>query len=246
MLLSLISRRELDITQVSLSAVTDDFIAYLGSLDATADLDQASEFVVVATTLLDLKVAGLLPRGELVDADGAGAFEARDLLFARLLQYRAFKQASRWIAERMTAESARHARSVDLDERFRSRTPTTRWTVSRDDFATLAAIALAPRPVPTVRIDHVHAPRVSFREHAVHVATIVRHRGGEPVSFRELTSGVESRGIVVARFLAVLELYRHGAVTFDQVEPLGELTLRWSAENWSNERLSSLGAHYGE
>jgi segregation and condensation protein A len=246
LLLSLISRHELDITEVSLSAVTDDFIAYLGGLDATKELDQASEFVVVAATLLDLKVVGLLPQGELVDSEGAAAFEARDLLFARLLQYRAFKRASQWIAEQMIAESSRHARSVRLEERFRQRTPSTRWSLSPHDFAVLAAVALAPREIPAVTFDHLHAPPVSIREQAAYVATIVRSRHGTAVSFRELIAEVQQKGIVVARFLAVLELYRHGALAFDQVDPLGELTLRWIGENWSDESLSHLGADYGE
>jgi len=245
LLLSLISRHELDIAEVSLSAVTNEFIAYLGGLDATKELDQASEFVVVAATLLDLKVVGLLPQGELVDSEGAAALEARDLLFARLLQYRAFKQASQWIAERMDVESTRHARSVHLEERFRQRTPTIRWSLSLDDFAALAAVALAPREIPAVKFDHLHAPLVSIREQAAHVAAVVRSRGGETVSFRELVAGAEQKGVVVARFLAVLELYRHGALVFDQDEPLGELLVRWSGENWSNESLVSLGADYG-
>jgi segregation and condensation protein A len=198
----------------------------------------------VAATLLDLKVAGLLPQGELVDAEDVALLEARDLLFARLLQYRAFKEASRWIASHLEAESSRHARTVRLEEKFRQREPELRWTLSADDFAAIATLALTPRLIPVVGLDHLHAPLVSIREQAAHVVAVLRR--GEPVSFRELIAGIGQPGIIVARFLAVLELYRHAAIGFEQLEPLGELTLRWAAESWSDDNLESLGADYDE
>ncbi|WP_173923809.1 ScpA family protein [Agromyces sp. Marseille-P2726] len=244
LLLSLISKRELDITEVSLSAVTDEFLSYLRGLDSEEELDRASEFLVVAATLLDLKVAGLLPQGELVDAEDVALLEARDLLFARLLQYRAFKEASRWFASRLEAESLRHPRSVRLEERFRQRAPELRWTLSADDFAALAALALAPREIPVVGLDHLHAPLVSIREQAAHVVAVLRR--SETVTFRELIAGIGQPGVVVARFLAVLELYRHSAIGFEQLEPLGELTLRWAGEHWNDDNLESLGADYDE
>ncbi|MGN6762359.1 MAG: segregation and condensation protein A, partial [Leifsonia sp.] len=135
LLLSLIAKHELDITEISLSRVTDEFIAYLRRLDTDESLDEASEFLLVAATLLDLKVAGLLPQGELVDAEDVALLEARDLLFARLLQYRAFKEASGWFADRLEAEGRRHARLVRLEDKFRQRTPELVWTLSLDDFA---------------------------------------------------------------------------------------------------------------
>ena len=242
LLLSLISKHELDITEISLSRVTDDFIAYLRRLDADESLDEASEFLLVAATLLDLKVAGLLPQGELVDAEDVALLEARDLLFARLLQYRAFKEASAWFAQRLEAEGARHARLVRLEDKFRQRTPELVWTLSLDDFAALATLAMTPREVPVVGLDHLHAPLVSIREQAAVVVGMLRH--GEPMSFRQLVAGAEQKGVVVARFLAVLELYRRAAIAFEQLEPLGELTLRWTAEHWSEENLSNLGADY--
>src|SRR5215207_5748313 len=174
LLLSLIAKHELDITEVSLSAVTDDFISYLKGLDSAEELDRASEFLVVAATLLDLKVAGLLPQGELVDAEHVALLEARDLLFARLLQYRAFKEASRWFASHLEAESMRHARSVRLEERFRRRAPELVWTLSAEDFAALAMLALTPREIPVVGLDHLHAPLVSVREQAAHVVAVLR------------------------------------------------------------------------
>lgn len=245
LLLSLIAKHELDITEVSLSAVTDEFIAYLRGIETDEDLDRASEFLVVAATLLDLKVAGLLPQGELVDAEDVALLEARDLLFARLLQYRAFKEAARWFGGRIEVESLRHARTVKLEERFRQRTPELRWTLGPADFAALATLALTPRELPTVGLDHLHAPLVSIREQAAHVVAVLRR--GEPVTFRRLIAGVDRPGVVVARFLAVLELYRHDAIGFDQLEPLGELTLHWAGnENWSDDRLDSLGADYDE
>lgn len=243
LLLSLIAKHELDITEVSLSRVTDEFIAYLGDVNTLEEMDQASEFLVVAATLLDLKVAGLLPQGELVDAEDVALLEARDLLFARLLQYRAFKQVSAYFADRFAAESGRHTRTVRLEEKFRRQTPELVWTLTVEDFAALAALAFAPREIPTVGLDHLHAPLVSIREQAAHVVAILRR--GEPVTFRQLITGIDQRGVIVARFLAVLELYRGSAITFEQLEPLGELTLRWSAESWSEESLASLGADYG-
>ncbi|MDX2375676.1 segregation/condensation protein A [Microbacterium sp. LRZ72] len=242
LLLNLISSHELDITEISLSRVTDEFIAYLRDLEPDEEIEQASEFLVVAATLLDMKVAGLLPQGELVDAESVALLEARDLLFARLLQYRAFKQVSTWFATRLHAEDTRHARSVPLEAKYRSRVPELVWTTTPADFAALALMALRPREVPHVGLGHLHAPLVSIREQAAIVVTMLR--GRTSMNFRELVSGVAEAGVVVARFLAVLELYRHAALTFEQLEPLGELTLRWSAESWSDENLATLGADY--
>lgn len=247
LLLSLITKRELDITEVSLSVVTDEFLAYLraieqdGSVDA---LDQASEFLVVAVTLLDLKIASLLPQGELVDAEDVALLEARDLLFARLLQYRAFKEVSAWFSRRLDDENTRHVRSVRLEDKYRDQTPELVWTLSVDDFAALALLAFTPKEIPVVGLDHLHAPLVSIREQAAHVVAMLRQ--GEPVTFRQLITGADTKGVIVARFLALLELYRHAAVGFEQLEPLGELTVRWTAENWTDENLVNLGADYGQ
>ena len=242
LLLSLIAGHELDITEISLSQVTDEFLAYLRTLEALDELDAASEFLVVATTLLDLKIAGLLPQGELVDADDVALGEARGLLFARLLQYRAFKEVSVWFAGALDAESTRHPRQVRLEEKYRKKTPELVWTLSAEDFAALAVVALTPREIPTVGLDHLHAPMVSIREQAAHVVALLRR--GEPMTFRQLIAGAEQTGVVVARFLAVLELYRRSAVAFDQLEPLGELTVRWTAVSFSDESLANLGADY--
>jgi segregation and condensation protein A len=243
LLLSLIAKHELDITEISLSIVTSEFIAYLKGIDSEEELDQASEFVVVAATLLDLKVAGLLPQGELVDAEDVALLEARDLLFARLLQYRAFKEAAQWFSGRIEAETSRHVRSVRLEEKYRKQTPELVWTLTPDDFAALAALAMAPREIPSVGLDHLHAPLVSIREQAAYVVTLLRK--GESMTFRQLIAGAEVKGVIIARFLAVLELYRAASLAFEQVEPLGELTIRWTAEHWSDDSLANLGADYG-
>lgn len=242
LLLNLISKHELDITEVALSAVTDEFIAYLRELGPDEDLDEASEFLVVAATLLDMKVAGLLPQGELVDAEAVALLEARDLLFARLLQYRAFKEVSVWFAENITREDRRLTRDVPLEEKYRAKTPELQWTVSLDDFAALATLAFTPREIPTVGLDHLHAPQVSIREQAAIVVSALRTSGSR--TFRELAVGADSPGEIVARFISILELYRHAAVAFDQLEPLGELTVRWVAETWNDESLATLGADY--
>ncbi len=242
LLISLISKHEMDITEVSLAAVTGEFIAFLRDLDGTAELDAASEFLVVAATLLDMKIVGLLPAGEYADADDVAVLEARDMLFARLLQYRAFKEISVWFAQRIERESARHPRAVRLEDKFRERTPELVWTTSIEDFHTLALYALAPREIPFVGLEHLHAPLVSVREQAAIVITMIR---SAPMTFRQIIAGADQRGVIVARFLAILELYRQSAVAFEQIEPLGELTVRWSAETWNDENLVTLGAEYG-
>lgn len=242
LLLTLLGKHELDITEISLSKVTDEFISYLKGLDAEEELEQASEFLVVAATLLDMKVAGLLPQGELVDAESVALLEARDLLFARLLQYRAFKEVSAWFERNLRREDRRHVRAVRLDEKYRNAVPELVWTLSKDDFAAIALMAFTPKEIPHVGLDHLHAPLVSIREQAAVVVTLLRAAG--TLSFRELVAGTTQTGVVVARFLAVLELYRHAALSFEQLEPLGELTLRWTAERWSEENLATLGADY--
>ena len=242
LLLSLLSKHELDITEIALSVITDEFISYLANLDDEAELDQASEFLVVAATLLDLKVASLLPQGEVVDAEDIALLEARDLLFAKLLQYRAFKKASAWFDEHLINEENRHARTVRLDERYREQTPELVWTLSLEDFAALATLAMTPKEIPVVGLDHLHAPLVSIREQAAIVVSMLRDKG--TTTFRQLIAGVAERGVIVARFLAVLELYRSASITFDQAEPLGELTVRWSDNEWSDDDLANLGADY--
>ncbi len=242
LLLSLISKHEMDITEVSLAVVTGEFIEFLKDLDGPAELDAASEFLVVAATLLDMKIVGLLPAGEYADAEDVAVLEARDLLFARLLQYRAFKEISVWFGEHIEREMARHPRQVRLEEKYRDRTPDLVWSTSLEDFQMLAMLALAPREIPFVGLTHLHAPLVSVREQAAIVVSMLK---STPMTFRQLIAGADHKGVIVARFLAVLELYRQAAVGFEQIEPLGELTVRWTADTWTDENLVTLGADYG-
>ena len=243
LLLSLISKHELDITEVSLSRVTDEFIQYLKTLDSAAELDEASEFLVIAATLLDLKIAGLLPKGEVVDSDDVALLEARDLLFARLLQYRAFKEIASWFQAAIGTEDRRIARDVPLDERFIKSTPELVWSLTPAEFAALAEQTLTPREIPSVGLTHLHAPRVSVREQASEVVKMLR--AGGRVSFRALLGGARDRGVIIARFLAILELYRLAAVSFEQASPLGDLEVQWAGKDFDDEKLATLGVDYG-
>lgn len=244
LLLNLIGKHELDITEVALGQVTDEFISYVSQLQESdaAGLNRASEFLVVAATLLDLKIASLLPQGQAVESEDIALLEARDLLFARLLQYRAFKQAAEWFAAQFAQETQRIARRVPLEEKYRGQRQQMRWTVTAADLAALAAAAFAPKELPQLGLDHLHAPTVSIREQAAYVVVQLRQRG--QLSFRDLVSGAPSKGVIVARFLAILELYRRDAVSFEQAVPLGDLIVRWVAPEWDSAQLNTLGEQY--
>jgi segregation and condensation protein A len=244
LLLSLISRRQLDLTEVSLSQVTDEFIAYLGA-SAEWDLGQATEFLVVASTLLDLKAARLLPSTEAEDEEDLALLEARDLLFARLLQYRAYKLAAAYLGELDRAQSRRHGRAIELEPRFASLLPEVLIGVSPAALAEIAVAASVPRPVPVVVTDHIHMARVSVREHMVVLRERLQRSGA--ATFRALVADCESTLEVVARFLGLLELYRDGVVAFDQAAALAELRVRWTgppggAEEGENEAGADTGA----
>jgi segregation and condensation protein A len=241
LLLRLIGKHELDITQVALAKVTDEFIAYVKQLDLAAGMDSASEFLVVAATLLDLKIASLLPAGEVVDAEDVALLEARDLLFARLLQYRAYKQVAQWFETGLDREAHRIARAVRLEERFREMRPELVWTLSPAEFAALAEQALTPKEIPGVGLTHLHAPRISIREQAQ--LMITRLRKSKKLSFRELIADAEDRAVLVARFLGVLELYRLGAVGFETTVPLADFTVSFNSE-LTPEQLGNLGAEF--
>jgi segregation and condensation protein A len=225
LLLNLISRRQMDVTEVALSQVTDEFITYLAGAGQW-DLGRATEFLVVAATLLDLKAARLLPSAEVEDEEDLALLEARDLLFARLLQYRAYKLVAAHLAELDRLQARRHGRSVELEPRFAGLLPEVLLDLSPQRFAELAAAAMVARPVPTVAVDHVHAPRVSVREHMSVLRDRLRRQGS--ATFRGLTTDCASTLEVVARFLGLLELYRDGLVAFDQAAALAELRVRWT------------------
>jgi segregation and condensation protein A len=226
LLLGLISKHKLDITEVALSQVTDEFIGYIRARADSFDLDQASYFLVVAATLLDLKAARLLPAGEVEDEEDLALLEARDLLFARLLQYRAYKEVAGVFAGRMAAQARRFARRVPVEPRFAGLLPEVLLGLGPAEFARIAAIALAPRPVPVVSTEHIHTPRTTVREQAEILASRLREAGR--ASFRDLIADCAGVYEVVARFLAVLELYREGNVSLEQAEPLGDLYVTWS------------------
>jgi len=226
LLLSLIAKHKLDITEVALSRVTDEFIAHVKALGPEWDLEQTSSFLVVAATLLDLKAARLLPQGDVEDEEDLALLEARDLLFARLLQYKAFKQVAAVLEGRLAAESRRHPRAVGLEERYAGLLPEVLIGIGLDAFAGLAARALEPKPVPELSLHHIHAPAVSVREQAVLVVERLQRSG--TMTFRALCGDSPDTMTTVARFLSLLELFREGAVGFDQVSPLGELTVRWT------------------
>jgi segregation and condensation protein A len=226
LLLQLIAKHQLDVTEVALSQVTDEFIAHIRALGTTWELDQATEFLVVAATLLDLKAARLLPSGEVEDDEDLALLEARDLLFARLLQYRAYKKVAAVLTARFAAEDHRYPRVVALEPALAELLPEVLLGLGPVEFAALAGRALAPRRVPTVSTSHLHVPTVSVREQAIIVAG--RLRTGGPATFRSLIADCEVTIEIVARFLALLELYRDGYVGFDQVDALGELHVRWT------------------
>ncbi|MBO0811681.1 MAG: segregation/condensation protein A [Microlunatus sp.] len=226
LLLQLISKHKLDITEVALSQVTDDFIAHIKALGDQWDLEQTSQFIVVAATLLDLKAARLLPSGEIDDPDDLALLEARDLLFARLLQYRAFKQMAAAFADRLQAQSRRIGRTAGLDPQYTRLLPEITINVTPDRFARIAARAMAPKDADVVSMVHLHAPEVSVREQGVLVAERLRARGR--LTFKDLTRDSPDRITTVCRFLALLELFREQAVVFEQPMPLAELVVRWT------------------
>lgn len=242
-LLSLIAKHEMDITHVALSAVTDEFIQYVQALQEQGSakaLDEASEFLVVAATLLDLKAARLLPRGEVEDEYDVELLEARDLLFARLLQYKAFKEVAGQLNLRLAAESVRIPRQVDLDPAVTTALPPLQWTLTPEQFAQLAVAALDPqRHVPDhVDVEHLHGAAVRAADEAEAMAEVLKD--GRERSFSSLVADAETMLVVVVRFLAVLEMFRDGVLRIRQEEILGPLLVRWEGPNdWTAEGLDS-------
>ena len=232
LLLQLIGKHKLDVTEIALSKVTDEFIAHVKALPQTGlasdDLEETTSFLLVAATLLDLKAARLLPQGDVEDEEDLALLEARDLLFARLLQYKAYKQVAAVLDTRLQAESRRFPRAVGLEERFAGLLPEVLIGIGLDQFAALAAKAMEPKPELELTLHHIHAPTVSVREQAMVVVDRLRRSG--TMTFRALCGDSPDTLTTVARFLSLLELFREGAVAFDQVTPLGELTVRWTGD----------------
>ncbi|WP_211221057.1 segregation and condensation protein A [Nocardioides insulae] len=230
LLLSLIAKHKLDVTEIALSQVTDEFIAHVKAAGEVWDLEQTSSFLVVAATLLDLKAARLLPQGDPEDEEDLALLEARDLLFARLLQYKAFKQVAALFGDRLDTQGRRHPRAVGMEERFATLLPEVLIGIGLEQFAQLAAKAIAARPgPPEVSLEHIHAPAVSVRDQAAVVVERLRRAGA--LSFRALCHDSPDSLTTVARFLSLLELFREGVVSFEQLSPLGELTVRWTGDD---------------
>ncbi|MER5338353.1 ScpA family protein [Micromonospora sp. NPDC002717] len=226
LLLQLIGKHKLDVTEVALHRVTDEFIAYIRAMGDQWDLDEASEFLLIAATLLDLKAARLLPAAEVEDEEDLALLEARDLLFARLLQYKAYKEAAAHIAALEEVGGRRYPRAVTLEPRYAEALPDLVLGIGPERLLKLAIKAMTPKPVPEVSIAHVHMVRVSVREHAAIITERLRRAG--TATFSLLCADCDATLEVVARFLALLELYREGLVAFVQEQALEELTVRWT------------------
>ncbi|CAL9563290.1 Segregation and condensation protein A [Streptomyces sp. enrichment culture] len=226
LLLQLISKHKLDVTEVALSRVTDEFMAHIRAMGPDWDLDRTTEFLVVAATLLDLKAARLLPAAEVEDETDLALLEARDLLFARLLQYRAYKRIAEIFGERLEAEARRYPRAVGLEPRYAELLPEVVLGIGPERLAGLAVKAMQPRPEPQVYVDHIHAPLVSVQEQARIVVARLKELG--EAAFPDLVEDTDDTLTVVARFLALLELYREKAVELEQETALGELLVRWT------------------
>lgn len=232
LLLQLISRHKMDITEVSLSMVTDEFISFIRALELSGEgwrLDQATEFLVIAATLLDLKAARLLPSGEIEDEEDLALLEARDILFARLLQYRAFKEIASTFAARIEAADKSFARVVALDPALAALLPEVLIGVGAPRFAAIAERVLTPKAPPIVAVEHLHSSPVSVAEESRRVVEALRK--DRTLSFRSLCADANSTLVIVARFLALLDLYRQGALRFEQVVALGDLQISWTGSD---------------
>jgi segregation and condensation protein A len=240
LLLQLIFAHRLDVTEVALHQVTDDFIAYTKAIGPQLELDETTAFLVIAATLLDLKAARLLPAGEIHDDEDLALLEVRDLLFARLLQYRAFKHVAEMFAELEAAALRSYPRAVSLEDRYEDLLPEVMLGVDAQLFAEIAASAFTPRPVPTVATEHLHEVIVSVPEQAEQLLAELQRRGsGQWATFSELVADCREPILIVGRFLALLELYRARAVAFEQSEPLGVLQISWTGDRPSSEEIEA-------
>nr|WP_218612130.1 segregation/condensation protein A [Pseudonocardia sp. KRD291] len=240
LLLQLIGKHELDLTEMALHKVTDDFIAHLTALGDDADLDETTEFLVVAATLLDLKAARLVPGADVEDEEDLALLEARDLLFARLLQYRAYKEAATLFVELEAGAMRRFPRSVALEDRYAELLPEVLLGMDAHAFAELAATVFRPRVPETVGLEHLHGSSVSVPEHTA----LMRERLAElgSATFATLTADCVAPIEVIARFMGLLELYRERSVALDQPEPFGELMVTWTADRDDDPVADSVAA----
>lgn len=224
LLLHLIARHRVDVHAIPIGEITDEYLAVLRVAD-TVDLEVATEFLVVAATLVELKAARLLPDTDDPDLDEL-ALETRDLLYARLLEYRTFKRAAAWLDERIEAGVGSWPRLAALEERFARLRPEVTVPVDAPGLAALAARAFANAPPPEPDLSHVQPVRMTVREAAGLVLDGLRRAGGS-ATFGQLTVRFRTRVEVVVVFLALLELYRADLVDLDQAERFGELEVTW-------------------
>lgn len=229
LLLALISKHKLEVTELALSQVTDDFLNYIKEKGATLPLEEISSFLVIAATLLDLKTARLIPSGEVEDEEDIALLEAADILFARILQYRAYKQVSGVIKEMMELAPRRWPRTAGFDPGLNQLLPEVTINITPAQFAAVAVTSLLPRQLADISISHLHSPLVSVKEQT---QVIVRKLSrAKNLSFAELVSDCETTGHIVASFLSILELFRQRLITFEQHVPLGPLFIQWQGSD---------------
>ena len=238
LLLGLIAKRQMDVTTVALAEVTDDFIAYVRTLEAHRALEESSHFVFVAATLLDMKLIQLLPGAQAESEEDIAALEARDLLFARLLQYKAFKQIAEQLDAAVETNAGRFPRRPGQHPEMGNLLPELVWNTSAEDLKALAEKALARQQLEPdhVKLEHLHAHVVNVGDQIAEMTRLLRAEG--QCRFSDLIASAESRMVVVVRFLGLLELFRDSQVDFTQDAPLGELTVTWSGSD-DEARLAS-------
>jgi segregation and condensation protein A len=227
LLLHLIARQQVDIWQVSLSRITEDYLAEIRRMHEL-NLEVATEFLVVAATLLELKAARLLPSPDGEPDEVESLLEERDLLFARLLQYRAYKQVAELLGERIAGQLGYVPRRVGAEELLERVVPNLLAGVRPEELARLAAGAFIPRPVSELNTEHIAPARLTVSEAVAELAGRLRHGG--PVAFASLVGSGAPRIEVVINFLALLELYKRSLIELDQTATFGAITVRWSAD----------------
>ena len=232
-LLGMIANNKLELTEVSLSSITEEFLTYVRGLDFTKNMDEASAFLDIASILVEAKSVAILPGGEdsQHDEQSLEALRERDLLFARLLQYRAYKQAAGDFRARIAANSGRFPHPAAMDEGIAAMLPELVWTLTPLELAQLAAQVIAAAPASEVSIHQLHVPLVDLRAQSLVVRdrliAALESKGDQSISFSELTRDCTSRIEVVARFMAVLVFFKQGVLQYQQDGPFAELHLRW-------------------
>lgn len=232
-LLGMIANNRLELTEVSLSSITEEFLTYVRGLDFTKNMDEASAFLDIASILVEAKSVAILPGGEdsQHDEQSLEALRERDLLFARLLQYRAYKQAAGDFRARIAANAGRFPHPAAMDEGIAAMLPELVWTLTPLELAQLAAQVIASAPASEVSIHQLHVPLVDLRAQSLVVRdrliAALESKGDQSISFSELTRDCTSRIEVVARFMAVLVFFKQGVLQYQQDGPFAELHLRW-------------------